>query len=298
MQSAEGYSGGLSNPSVMLLECMTIRLLFMKRNDGGSMSDIFVWQEKWCNDIILRGIICVAAIMVECENNMSDSVKNAKKDITVILSISIISAALYLTLEGTIMDYGRDLSHPLFLRFLPVLLIQFGMSCLGVLIVLLKNKERLPAYGLVWKHIWQSLIGCLLVSIPTVAFLFVTNDVHGFLPFQGMFLTKEILGAPLPFNVTGYLVIALTWGFGEGLFYIVLADKINLLCRAHRFFNVGAFICAVIAIAIHGMIGFDLVTLLEAFATFILMYGSLVIRQRTGNAWGNILIFFVVWNAL
>ena len=98
--------------------------------------------------------------------------------------------------------------------------------------------------------------------------------------------------------MTGYLVIALTWGFGEGLFYIVLADKINLLCRAHRFFNVGAFICAVIAIAIHGMIGFDLVTLLEAFATFILMYGSLVIRQRTGNAWGNILIFFVVWNAL
>lgn len=39
--------------------------------------------------------------------------------------------ALYLTLEGTIMDYGRDLSHPLFLRLLPVLLIQFGMSCLG-----------------------------------------------------------------------------------------------------------------------------------------------------------------------
>ena len=97
----------------------------MKRNDGGSISDIFV-----------------AYILFDCENTMSDSVKNAKKDITVILSISIISAALYLTLEGTIMDYGRDLSQPLFLRFLPVLLIQFGMSCLGVLIVLLKNKEN------------------------------------------------------------------------------------------------------------------------------------------------------------
>lgn len=33
-------------------------------------------------------------------------------------------------------------------------------------------------------------------------------------------------------------------------------------------------------------------------ATFVLMYGSLVIRERTGNAWGNIFLFFVVWNAL
>ncbi len=53
-----------------------------------------------------------------------------------------------------------------------------------------------------------------------------------------------------------------------------------------------------ISIAIHGMIGLDAATICEAFATFILMYGSLVIREKTGNAWGNILIFFVIWNAL
>lgn len=229
---------------------------------------------------------------------MNHSANVVKKDIAVILAISIISAALYLTLGEKIMDYGRDLSHPLFLRFLPVLLIQFGMSCLGILIVLVKNREKLSAYGLVRKHIWQSLFGCLLVSVPTVAFLFATNDLHGFLPFQGMFLTKEILGAPLPLNVIGYLVIALTWGFGEGLFYIVLADKINLLYQPGRFFDRGAFVCAVIAVLIHGMIGFDFVTILETLATIILMYGSLVIHRRTGNAWGNILIFFVVWNAL
>lgn len=69
------------------------------------------------------------------------------------------------------------------------------------------------------------------MSIPTVVFLFITNDIHGFLPF-------------------------------------------------------------------HGMIGFDIKTLMEALATFILMYGSLIIREKTGNAWGNILIFFVIWNAL
>ncbi|MCX4340662.1 MAG: hypothetical protein OSJ72_13580 [Lachnospiraceae bacterium] len=169
-------------------------------------------------------------------DSAKDSKKHIKKDIAVILTVSFISAALYLTPEGTIMDYGRDVSQPLLLRFLPVLLIQFGMSCLGILIVLLKNQEKLSTYGLVWHHALQSIAGCLLVSVPTVVFLFAVNEIHGFLPFQGMFLTKEILGASLPFNVIGYLII--------------------------------------------------------------LMYGSLVIREKTGNAWGNILIFFVIWNAL
>lgn len=229
---------------------------------------------------------------------MDKSLNGTKKDIAIILAVSFVSAALYIALGGMIMDYGRDLSRPLLFRFLPVFLIQFGMSCLGVVIVLLKNKEKLSEHGLIRKNSLQSLIGCLAASVPTVIFLFVTNDIHGFLPFQGMFLTKEILHASIPLNVLGYLLIALTWGFGEGLFYVVLADKINRIHTPKKFWNAGAFICAMISIAIHGMIGFDILSLCEALTTFILMYGSLVIRRRTGNAWGNILIFFVVWNAL
>ena len=229
---------------------------------------------------------------------LDEAPKGIKKDITIILAVSFSAAALYLTLGRTIMDNGRDLSRPLLFRFLPVFLIQFGMSCLGVIMVLWKNKEKLSEHGLVRKNSLQSLIGCLIVSVPTVVFLFATNDIHGFLPFQGMFLTKEILHAPLPFNVMGYCLIALTWGLGEGLFYVVLADKVNMIHKPTAFWNAGAFIGAVISIAIHGMIGFDILSLCEALATFILMYGSLVIRQKTGNAWGNILIFFVIWNSL
>jgi hypothetical protein len=229
---------------------------------------------------------------------MNESLKNVKKDIALILLISFIAAILYIALGEMLMDYGRDSSHPLLLRFLPVFLIQFGMSCLGVLIVLIKNKETLGKYGLVRKNILQSLIGCLIMSIPTIIFLFITNDIHSFLPFQGMFLTKDILNASIPFNIIGYLAIALTWGFGEGLFYVVLADKINVIYKPNTIWNAGAFICAMISIIIHGMIGFDIITLFEALTTFILMYGSLLIRQKTQNAWGNIIIFFIIWNAL
>ena len=190
--------------------------------------------------------------------------KIVKTDITIIMIASLIFAILYIALEGIIMDYGRDISNPLFLRFIPVLLIQFGMSVLGILIVFLKNKEKLSDYGLVKKNVIVSVGGCLLVSMPTVIFLWLTNDIHGFLPFQGMFLTKEI----------------------------------NTLKQPKKFWNLGAFVCALIAITIHGMIGVDIKIIIEAIATFVLMYGSIVIYDKTNNAWGNILIFFVIWNAL
>lgn len=221
----------------------------------------------------------------------------AKKDITIILTASLVSAALYILLEGRIMDYGRNLSSPFFLRFLPVLFIQFGMSGLGVAIVWIKNKENIRQYGLKRKNAPLSIMGCLFVSVPTLLFLYLTSDLHPFLPFQGMFLTREALALPLPLNLLIYLLIAAVWGFGEGLFYVVLADKINRLYKPRKVFNAGALVCAVIAILIHGMVGFNARTILEAIVTFILMYGSLLIREKTDNAWGNILIFFLVWNA-
>ena len=138
----------------------------------------------------------------------------------------------------------------------------------------------------------------MLVAIPTVLFLWRTNDIHGFLPFQGMFLTKEVMNISFPMNVLGYVIIATVWGFGEGLFYVVLADKINVIKKPKGIWNVGGLVFGLISILIHGMIGVDIKTIIEGTVTFILMYGYLLIHEKTENAWGNILIFFVVWNAL
>lgn len=224
--------------------------------------------------------------------------KKTKTDLAILLITSFIFAALYICFEDSVMEYGKNENNPLLYRFLPVLAIQFGMSCLGALIVLIKNQERLSEYGFVRKNTLKSIVGCLLFSVPTVAFLWYFKELHPFLPFRGMFLTKDILHAGFPMNVLGYLIIGLIWGFGEGLYYIVLSKKINILAAPRKLWNPGAFICAVFAVLIHGMVGVDLKTVLEAAATFILMYGSVCLKDKIDNAWGNIVIFFVIWNAL
>lgn len=58
--------------------------------------------------------------------------KTAKIDIAIIMIVSLISAIIYIALEGIIMDYGQELSNSLLLRFMPVLAIQFGMSAFGM----------------------------------------------------------------------------------------------------------------------------------------------------------------------
>lgn len=217
---------------------------------NGNIEDIITPKEKW--QVL----------------SMWQLKSNTKKDIACILSISSIFATLYIICGDAIMDYGNNSANPLLLRFLPVLFIQFGMSCLGIIIVLIRNKERLSSHGLVNRNAFLSIIGCLLVSIPTVISLWISNDIHGFLPFQGMFLTDDILKSVFPFNILGYLVIALVWGLGEGLFYVVLADKINALKKPSKLWNWGAFFCSIIAIAIHGMIDCDITYLFSAISSF------------------------------
>lgn len=74
--------------------------------------------------------------------------------------------------------------------------------------------------------------------------------------------------------------------------------KINLRYpRQNKKIDLGALICALICLLVHGMIGLDATSLFEAIAVFILIYGMLVIQKRTGNAWSCILIFCFFWNA-
>ena len=97
----------------------------------------------------------------------------------------------------------------------------------------------------------------------------------------------------------GYLLISLIWGFWEGFNYVVIAQKINLRYPQYvkGVWNLGAFVCALICLLIHGMIGFDSLSLLQEGTVFILIYGMLLVQRRTGNAWGCILIFILLWNA-
>ena len=121
--------------------------------------------------------------------------------------------------------------------------------------------------------------------------------MHGF-PSDVHF-TAEILKSGFPSNLIGMLITATCWGFFEGFNYVVISDKISeRYPTKSRFFDWGALVCAVMCILVHGAIGVTPDALIEMLCTMFLIYGMLIVRKETGNAWGCVLIFFFYWNAL
>ena len=232
------------------------------------------------------------------KNTLIVKQKEADQDLNIIAILTILSFIGYLLFQKQILDFSHQTEFPVWIRLLFLATLQFCVAGLGTSVVMIRRKESWKQYGLLAKHFLPTLIQTAIICLPLLLFLISKGQIHSYLPFQTIILTKEVLAQSIPLNIVGYSLIALIWGFFEAFNYLVIANKIN--CRFpshHTWLDYGAFTCALICLIIHGMIGFDLHTILESLSVFILIYGMLVIQKRTGNAWGCIFIFLFIWNA-
>ena len=233
------------------------------------------------------------------KRKLSIKQKNADKDLNVIIFVTLISLIIYLIFGKNIMNFAGTNEVNIWLKFVPIMLIQFGLAGLGSLIVICYRKEKLKEYGLIKNNFLKTIILSILVCIPSMIFLLLNNEIDSYLPLKNCALTKAFLNSSFPTNVLGYTLTALVWGFAEGFNYIVISKKINdRFISKNKWLNYGALVCGIVCILIHGMIGLDLYTIFEALSTFIIIYGMLVIKDVTNNAWGCIFIFLLFWNAI
>ena len=225
--------------------------------------------------------------------------KSADKDLNVIISVTLISFIIYLIFGKNIMNFAETSETNIWLKFVPIMLIQFGLAGLGSLIVICYRKEKLKEYGLIKNNFFKTIILSIVVCIPSMIFLLFNNEIVSYLPLKNGALTKTFLNSNFPTSILGYTLIALVWGFAEGFNYVVISKKINeRFISKNEWLNYGALVCGIVCILIHGMIGLDLYTIFEALSTFIMIYGMLVIKDVTNNAWGCIFIFLFFWNAI
>ena len=233
------------------------------------------------------------------KKELSVKQKNADKDLNIIIFTTLIALFVYLIFGKSIMNFAETSEANIWLRFIPVMLIQFGLAGLGSLIVICYRKEKLKEYGLTKSNFFKTIILSMVVCIPSIIFLLANNEIDSYLPLKGCFFTKTFLNSSFPTNVLGYILIALVWGVAEGFNYVVISKKINdRYISKNKWINYGAIVCGLICVLIHGMIGFDLYTLFEALTTFIIIYGMLMVKEKNNNAWGCIFIFLLFWNAV
>ena len=196
--------------------------------------------------------------------------------------------------------YSYDPSIPLMKRLCVTALCgQFALAGLGITIVCIIRREKFTKFGLNTKNLLPALFFSMLCCVPDFIYNLVRGHVHQWFPFYDVSMTPQLLEKSLPVKVCGLLITALFWGFFEGFNYVVIRDKISeLMPSKYRFCDVGAFVCAVMCIVVHGIVGVTPEAFLEMVCTLILIYGMLIVRKETDNAWGCVLIFLVYWNAL
>lgn len=221
-------------------------------------------------------------------------------DLWIILIISMLSLAIYMIFNHSINKIAYNPNINIILRVLFIgVLFQFGLAGLGISVVSIIRKESFCKYGLNSKKILQTIALSALCCLPDFIYNFFAGNVHPWFPFSDVNFTAEVVKSGLPFNIIGMIIIATCWGFFEGFNYVVIADKISKRYPSkNKFWDWGAFVCAIMCIIVHGAIGVTPNAIIEMFCTIFLIYGMLIVRKKTGNAWGCVLIFFFYWNAL
>lgn len=221
-------------------------------------------------------------------------------DLIVIMLISGLALTGYMICAQAFPGFENNESVSIVWRVLLVgFLAQFGLAGMGISVVCLYRKDSFLNHGLQKKNILISVLLCLLCCVPDLIYCLSTEKVYGWVPFIGVKFTAKLFDAPILEAIVSYGLIALFWGFFEGFNYVVMADKLGeLLPSRHPYLDWGALIMAVFCVVVHGAVGVTPGDLIEMFSTMFLIYGMLIVRKVTGNAWGCVAVFFVYWNAL
>lgn len=223
--------------------------------------------------------------------------KKLDLDLNVIGIVTFIAFGLYAAYGGQMKEIVTNDAIPVLLRVLLAAVIQFGIAGFGIVMVMLLRRERFYEYGLQKKQALKSVVGTFLCFLPSIIYIIASGNFHGYHPLK-IFMTDDVLSSGFPINILGMGLIFIVWGFFEGINYAVISDKINKRYPAKSFWlNYGAITCALICLLFHP-IHTDFWGIVELLTTFFAIYGMLLIKTKTGNAWGCVFAFTFIWNAL
>lgn len=232
------------------------------------------------------------------KKELSETQRKSTIDLNIIVIVTLIVLGLFIVFQRQFYDVVLDNSIHILLRTTIAALIQFGVAGLGITIVSLFRKESFLSHGLKFKGALQSILFCIICFVPYIIFSVLIGNATSYSLFKNVVVTKEILTSGFPINAIGMTIITIAWGFFEGFNYVFISDKINARYKSnYKWLNWGAISCAILCILIHGAIGITVEGIIEMFTIMIIVYGMLMVKEFTSNAWGCVFIFVLLWNA-
>ncbi len=218
-------------------------------------------------------------------------------DITMIVVITIFAVGFYYFNKDSILTIAVDKNYNILIRALIVGSLHFAVAGLGMCIVIIIRKEKFEDYGLNGKSLLKTLSHSFVLLVAFLAVTVLRGTWRLVYPFRQIWITEQLLEAPIAIMLICLLFFVVFCGFFEGLNYAYLSRKINRLWPAKNIFlSPGPILVGLLGFAVHSLLGIN--GWEHSVQTFFLIYGMLLIYENTKNAWGCVVIFGLLWNAL
>lgn len=231
------------------------------------------------------------------KQQLSAEQKRLDTDIWIIVLATLGVFLLYAVTGQQLMSFVANSSISVVPRLLLNAAVQFGVAGLGITIVCILRKENFAQFGLIRKNILKTIIGTIICFLPSVCCTIFSGQFSGYQPFS-IIITDEVIASGIPFSIIGMALIVLVWGFFEGFNYVVICEKINRRYPTeNQWLDYGAITCAIVCIIFHAF-SISFWGIVEMITTFIAIYGMLIVKKKTGNAWGCVFAFCFIWNAI
>jgi len=223
--------------------------------------------------------------------------KRLEVDLWIIALVTLGIFLCYMIIGNQLMSFVTNSDISIIPRLLLSAGIQYGIAGLGITIVCILRREKFTQFGLTRRNFVKTILGTLLCFVPYICYIFASGQFDGYRPFSVM-MTADVMASGIPMSIIGMVLIIIVWGFFEGFNYVVVCEKINRRYPSKiQWLDYGAIICAVICILFHPF-STSFWGIIEIITTFVAIYGMLIVKNKTNNAWGCVFAFCFIWNAL
>ena len=231
------------------------------------------------------------------KQSLTTEQKRLDTDIWIISLVTFGVFIVYSIIGNQLMNFVTNSDISVIPRLLLNAGVQFGVAGLGITIVCILRKEKFTQFGLTKMNIGKAIVGTVLCFLPSVGYIIASGQFNGYQPFN-ILITGDVIASDIPILILGMALIVVVWGFFEGFNYAVICEKINRRYPSnYEWLDYGAITCAIICILFHPL-SISFWGIIEIITTFVAIYGMLVVKKKTENAWGCVFAFCFIWNAL
>ena len=231
------------------------------------------------------------------KQSLTTEQKRLDTDIWIISLVTFGVFIVYSIIGNQLMNYVKNSDISVIPRLLLNASVQFGVAGLGITIVCILRKEKFAQFGLTKMNIGKTIVGTVICFLPSVGYIIASGQFKGYQPFN-ILITGDVIASDIPISILGMALIVVVWGFFEGFNYAVICEKINRRYPSNNeWLDYGAITCAIICILFHPF-SISFWGIIEIITTFVAIYGMLIVKKKTENAWGCVFAFCFIWNAL